>query len=564
MASILFDDITFPRELYDPETFEFVAPVSTLLAFTPHILSQLAKTESEQEPMPIPTASKGKDTKDSSRSSNSNSNSSGEDSKNKNSDQPKAENASTPTPGIFSSIFQNITASGLSTALDNGLYLAGRYKEGSSSSSRDREYQRERNQHNASTNERTSFSSWEKEDAARNSRDRNRNSYWFGRGQDSSSYSRSRDHERERLREMEKRLQQMERDMRYNSAMARSEVESQRRERFKLEQELEAQKTKVKKLEAEMEERRKQEAEMTKKQKQKEKDESEAREREKVKVAKKTEKEKAVAKSTSDDKEEKEDDEKKALLKKENDSAAVAASTVLVAAVGVASLAMSLYSAHKALAIYLVVSFHDQLELLMSQCEGVIQSTEAWISEQFLEVPEQIPEDLKMIKELIDTIRRLDPSGGTLVVGCALYGIVTRARYNGPEYKGARTMMELKAAQTLRSLGVNPISPSTTAGGNARMSLIHDSRIDRLRLEFEKRDGHDLRDADEIDGLVVEDALDMESFSAPFVSQKSVTSAGTRKKNSQANEDAPVLSDSSYKLEEFEGFKPSLKMKSYA
>ncbi|KAF9166899.1 hypothetical protein BGX21_004546 [Mortierella sp. AD011] len=601
MASILFDDITFPRELYDPETFEFVAPVSTLLAFTPHILSQLAKTESEQEPMPIPTASNGKDTKDSSRSSNSNSNSSGDDSKNKNSDQPNAENASTPTPGIFSSIFQNVTASGLSSALENGLYLAGRYKEGSSSSPRDQEYQRERErgrgQYNASTNGRTSFSSWEREDAARNSRDRDKNSYWFGRGQDSSSYSRSRDHERERLREMEKRLQQMEQDMRYNSAMARSEVESQRRERFKLEQELEAQKTKVKKLEAEMEERRKQEAEMTKKQKQKEKDESEAREREKIKVAKKAEKEKAIAKSTSDDKEE-EDDEKKALLKKENDNAAVAASTVLVAAVGVASLAMSLYSAHKASATYSVVSFHDQLELLMSQCEGVIQSTEAWISEQFLEVPEQIPEDLKMIKELIDTIRRLDPrsekkaetvawsmsavgslgavggavigsmtamaSGGTLVVGCALYGIVTRARYNGPEYKGARTMMELKAAQTLRSLGVNPTSSSATAGGNARMSLIHDSRIDRLRLEFEKRDGHDLRDADEIDGLVVEDALDMESFSAPFVSQKPVTSAGTRKKNSQANEDAPILSESSYNQEEFEDFKPSLKMKSYA
>lgn len=116
-------------------------------------------------------------------------------------------------------------------------------------------------------------------------------------------------------------------------------------------------------------------------------------------------------------------------------------------------------------------------------------------------------------------------SGGTVVVGCALYGIITRARYNGPEYSAARTMMEVKAAQTLRALGVSPTSnsPASTSGGRA--TLIHDSRIERLRIEFEKREGHDLRDADEIDGLAVEEALRESSFSAPFVSQKTSAKA---------------------------------------
>ncbi|KAF9207512.1 hypothetical protein BGZ49_000250 [Haplosporangium sp. Z 27] len=582
MASILFDDITFPRELYDPDTFEFVAPVSTLLAFTPHILSQLAKTsESEQEPMPIPatSSSKGKRTKDDNNTDNNTNQSSSTENNSSTSGEGTEKNSS----GVFSSVFQNFTTKNGLSILENGLYLAGRYKDASSSSSRDR-------YSNANANGRTSFSSWEREDAAQDSRNRNqdRNSSWFGtnsRNQHDYSYN-NRERERDRLKEMEKRLQQMEKDMHHNTAMARSEIESQRRERINLEQQLDAQKLKVKKLEAEMENQRVQEADRVKKQKQKEKEEAEAKERErKMKLQEKS----ASAMSTKSSKNQKEEDEeedekekeKKSLLKKESEIAGIATGTILAATVGVASLAVSLYSAHKASATYSVVTFHDQLEELINQCEGVIQSTEAWISEQFLEVPEQIPEDLRMIKELIDTIpvawsmsavgslgavggavigsMTAMASGGTLVVGCALYGIVARARYNGPEYKGARTMLELKTAQILRSLGVNPSAPSTTSGGNARMSLIHDSRIERLRNEFEKRDGHDIRDADEIDGLVVEEAIQLESFSAPFVSQRNgYNNSNSSKKNNKA----PVLSDSSYRLEEIEDFRPTLRLKS--
>ncbi|ORX95530.1 hypothetical protein K493DRAFT_314964 [Basidiobolus meristosporus CBS 931.73] len=51
MATLLFDDIDFPNELYVQETGEFATPVRTLLQFTPHILENLAKQESEQEPI---------------------------------------------------------------------------------------------------------------------------------------------------------------------------------------------------------------------------------------------------------------------------------------------------------------------------------------------------------------------------------------------------------------------------------------------------------------------------------------------------------------------------------
>lgn len=130
-------------------------------------------------------------------------------------------------------------------------------------------------------------------------------------------------------------------------------------------------------------------------------------------------------------------------------------------------------------------------------------------------------------------------SGGTLVVGCALYGIIARARYNGPEYKGARTMLEMRAAQVLKSLGVNPGAPSITNGGQGAKNRIHDDRIERLRIELEKREGHDMRDADEIDGLIVEEALREASFSAPYVpssrspmaSRKKLTTTTTERRD---------------------------------
>ncbi|KAF9907140.1 hypothetical protein EC991_011280 [Linnemannia zychae] len=545
MASILFDDITFPRELYDPDTFEFVAPVSTLLTFTPHIISQLAKTsEEEQEPIPLPNLNPTSNTSNT-NSGTANTTASSSSEQTSNPSQAKAEQP-TPSGGVFST-FKNFAAGqGTQKIIENGLYLAGRYMDGSAAQSARRSSYENDYRYDTRSRQSTSSSS----------------NYWFG----SSNRHDYRDQERQRLRDMEERLRQMERDMRQQSAMARSEVDAQRRERVQLEQELESQKQKVKKLEKEVEQQQKeQEANKKKQEEQKKQQEKEAAEKKKK------------GKDSSSKANEEEDSESATLLKKKDKDNSSSqemtttngvdtANTVLMATVGVASLVMSLYAAHKASATYSVVRFHDQLELLIEQCEGVIQSTEAWMSEQFLEVPDQIRQDLKMLKELIETIQRLDPrsekkaetvawsmsavgsigavggavlgsmtamaSGGTLVVGCALYGIINRARFNGPEYNAARSMMEVRAIQVLKSLGVNPNSSATNSGkGGRSTSLIHESRLERLRIEFERREGLEMGDANEIDGLAVEEALLESSFSAPFVSQKS-TSAGRSRQQS--------------------------------
>ncbi|KAF9559622.1 hypothetical protein EC968_006522 [Mortierella alpina] len=535
MASILFDDISFPRELYDPDTFEFVPPVSTLLAFTPHILSQLAKTsESEQEPIPIPSASVKDEHKD----------------KDKDKDAaaaqetPSASSSSSSTSKDFFSTFRTFASSQSTQRIfENGIYLAGRYLDGSAAANASASSSRRRES--------------DYEDRDRHRYDTRGNSYWFGQ-QDNH-----RDQERQRMRELEERLRQMERDMSHNSATARSEIDAQRRERYKLEQELESQKTKVMKLEREMKERQSQDAHKSK------------QEQEKTKKAEKAEQAKRAKEAKTDGSEESEGEqssEKTALLKKNASDHSLASNPAVLASVGVASLVMSMYAAHQASSTYSVVSFHDQLEMLMTQCQSVVQSTEAWISEQFLEVPDQIREDLKSIKELMETIQRLDPrvekkaeavawsvsavgslgavggavlgsmtvmaSGGTVVIGCALYGVISRARYNGPEYSAARTMMQLKAAQILKTLGVNPASPvSGSPSRDGRASLIHDDRIQKLRIEFERREAHDMRDADEIDGLAVEEALRQSSFSAPFVSQKASARAARLRQQSATEPD---------------------------
>ncbi|KAF9324576.1 hypothetical protein BG006_000402 [Podila minutissima] len=504
MASILFDDITFPRELYDPDTLTFVAPVSTLLSFTPHILSQLAKdSEKDQEPF-LPKQESPQPTTEAPTQDG------------------RSTNATNNSGGIFSTLKQVAADQSARKILENGLYLATQIIDSSSSSSsrhQDYDYRHASSQASSS-------------------------SYWFG---NSSRYE-LRDQERRRLQDLEARLRQMERDMAQSSLLARSEIESQRQARTKLEQELEAQKARVKKLERDAEEQK--EKEKKREHQQQEEEEEEEKNKQKKKEEEEAQKKKEKSKMSKEEEEAIKDSEKKPLIKKE-DGSDTAINAVVLATVGAASLVMTLYSAHKASSLYSVVTFHDQLEVLLTQCEGVVQSTEAWISEQFLEVPDQIHADLKMIKELMETIQRLDPrsekkaetiawsmsavgslgavggavigsmtaiaSGGTLVVGCALYGIVSRARYNGPEYKGARAMLEMRAIQILKSLGVNPSAPITTNGGQGAKSRIHYDRIERLRIEFEKREGHDMKDADEIDGLIVEEALREASFSAPYV-----------------------------------------------
>lgn len=361
MASILFDDITFPRELYDPDTLEFAAPVSTLLSFTPHILSQLDKdSEKDQEPF-LPKQEPTQPTEAPTQ------------------DGTSTQSNTTNSGGIFSTLKQVAADQSARKLLENGLYLATQIMDAgaSSASSRRQDY----NYRHASSP--------------------SPSSYWFGN-------SSLRDQEHRRLQDLESRLRQMERDMAQSSLLARSEIETQRRERTKLEQELEAQKAKVKKLERDAEEqkekdRKREQQEEEEKKKQKKKEEAKVKDSQKNK-----DKSKESEEEDSDKDEAAKDSEKKPLIKKEEGPDA-AINAVVLATVGAASLVMTLYSAHKASSLHSVVTFHDQLEVLLTQCEGVVQSTEAWISEQFLDVPDQIRADLKMIKELMETIQRLDP-----------------------------------------------------------------------------------------------------------------------------------------------------------
>ncbi|KAJ2962460.1 hypothetical protein NQZ79_g2380 [Umbelopsis isabellina] len=51
MASLLFEDYDFPREMWDSSTRTFTTPVDTLLSFCPHIVTQLKKETQDQEPI---------------------------------------------------------------------------------------------------------------------------------------------------------------------------------------------------------------------------------------------------------------------------------------------------------------------------------------------------------------------------------------------------------------------------------------------------------------------------------------------------------------------------------
>ncbi|KAF9428870.1 hypothetical protein BGZ94_000702 [Podila epigama] len=538
MASILFDDITFPTELYDPDTFEFVAPVSTLLSFTPHILSQLAKdSEKDQEPfLPTPPNNNNNNNNNNSDKPNNNERNAHSDST---SSLPR-NNASTESGGFFSTLKSVASDQAGRKLLENGIYLATQLLESSSSRSQEHNNSQSWNRHQDSTFESSSSSNWFKSTR-------------------SQSY-----HESQHLQALERRLRQMEQEIAQSSLLSRSEIESQRRERHKLEQELEAQRVKVRRLEKELADRQKKEELNNLQGKDEKGKESTASLKSQYKQNRRDEHTVVKTEADDDDDEAREEEttgthdkssEKKTLLKKsghDKENTDDTMSPVVLAAVGAASLAVTLFSAHKASSLYSVITFHDQLEMLLAQCSGVIQSTEVWISEQFLEVPDQVRLDIKMIKELIETIERLDPrsekkaetiawsmsavgslgtvggavlgsitamaGGGVLVLGCTLYGIIARARYNGPEYKGARTMMEMRTIQILKSLGVNPSAP-TLSGGSTQTarSRAFDERINRLRMGFEKREGYDMKDADEIeiDGLLVEEGSKEEILSTP-------------------------------------------------
>lgn len=104
-------------------------------------------------------------------------------------------------------------------------------------------------------------------------------------------------------------------------------------------------------------------------------------------------------------------------------------STILKSAVAASVLSLSLYSTYQASVVFSDISFHNQLELLVTQVQSIIQSTEVWIEEHDKmddKIPSQIRSDVVYLKEIIENLVRLDPRANKKVEaagwGCGAVG----------------------------------------------------------------------------------------------------------------------------------------------
>lgn len=100
------------------------------------------------------------------------------------------------------------------------------------------------------------------------------------------------------------------------------------------------------------------------------------------------------------------------VTKEESQVLAPSSNTLAKSAAAASVLSLSLYSTYQATVTFNEVSFHNQLEILISQVQSIVQSTEVWIEEHDKmddEIPNQVRNDLVQLKQLIDLLVRLDP-----------------------------------------------------------------------------------------------------------------------------------------------------------
>ncbi|RCI04005.1 hypothetical protein CU098_010283 [Rhizopus stolonifer] len=115
------------------------------------------------------------------------------------------------------------------------------------------------------------------------------------------------------------------------------------------------------------------------------------------------------------EKEEKEKQEAKRKKEKEDLKALAphtSTSTMAKSAVAASVLSLSLYSTYQASVKFSEVSFHNQLEILITQVQSILQSTQVWIEEHDKlgdGVPNQIRSDVIQLKQIVDYLVRLDP-----------------------------------------------------------------------------------------------------------------------------------------------------------
>ncbi|KAG2229513.1 hypothetical protein INT48_004347 [Thamnidium elegans] len=184
--------------------------------------------------------------------------------------------------------------------------------------------------------------------------------------------------------------------------------------------------------------------------------------------------------------------EEKLKEEKENDhqvsNSATTNNAIMTSAVAASVLSLSLYSTYQASVKFSDVSFHNQLELIITQVRSIIQSTEVWIEEHEKmddKVPSQLRIDVAYLKELIETLVKLDPRankkveaagwgagaiGGLSALGgfalgsaavatggaaLALGGIITmvsaKAQYAGKSKLGVRLLMENQVREKVKA-----------------------------------------------------------------------------------------------------------------
>ncbi|KAI9345403.1 hypothetical protein BD770DRAFT_475648 [Pilaira anomala] len=173
-------------------------------------------------------------------------------------------------------------------------------------------------------------------------------------------------------------------------------------------------------------------------------------------------------------------------------SSATTNNAIMTSAVAASMLSLSLYSTYQASVNFSDISFHNQLELIISQVESIIQSTEVWIEEHEKmgdKVPNQVRTDLMYIKELVANLINLDPRankrveaagwgvgavGGLSALGgfvlgstavltggtaLALGGVITmvsaKAHSAGKSQLGARLLMENQVREKVKACQKN-------------------------------------------------------------------------------------------------------------
>lgn len=195
--------------------------------------------------------------------------------------------------------------------------------------------------------------------------------------------------------------------------------------------------------------------------------------------------------SSSEDEEErdrmKQKKKEKEQLQKNEESQVLApsstATTLAKSAAAAGVLSLSLYSTYQASVKFNEVSFHNQLEILISQVQSIIQSTEVWIEEHDRmddKIPNQVRTDLVQLKQLVDFFVRLDPRANKKIEaagwGCGAIGGLSAL---GGVALGSVTAVTGGAALVI---GGAIVMISSKASGKSQLGV-------RLLLENQVREG---------------------------------------------------------------------------